>query len=158
MPESVVLIVGRRIRELRQERGLFQEKLAEEAGLHRTYIGRIERGEENIGVEELLRIAAALGTSATAVLAVIADTAQDTGASDAQESVKGLVDEYRTLLGSRNRCEPELLEEALTSDADWTPLAAQHLVCLARNHGSFMLRNVTAIAVALGIEDGDLGF
>ena len=39
--------VGFRIRELREERGLTQEKLAALADLHRAYIGQIERGEAN---------------------------------------------------------------------------------------------------------------
>jgi transcriptional regulator with XRE-family HTH domain len=61
MPESVVRKVGRRIRELRQKKGWSQERLAEEADLHRTYIGQVERGEKSIGVENLFRIAQALG-------------------------------------------------------------------------------------------------
>jgi len=44
--------VGFRIREVRQERGLSQEKLAALADLHRTYIGQIERGEKH-RIEEL---------------------------------------------------------------------------------------------------------
>jgi transcriptional regulator with XRE-family HTH domain len=68
MRERVGLIVGRRIRDLRQAKGWSQEKLAEEADLDRTYIGRIERGEKNIGVENLVKIAVALGSSASAVL------------------------------------------------------------------------------------------
>jgi transcriptional regulator with XRE-family HTH domain len=68
MRERVGLIVGRRIRDLRQAKGWSQEKLAEEADLDRTYIGRIERGEKNIGVENLVRIAQALGSSAADVL------------------------------------------------------------------------------------------
>jgi transcriptional regulator with XRE-family HTH domain len=70
MPENVVRKVGRRIRELRQKRGWSQEKLAEEAGLHRTYIGQVERGEKSIGVENLFRLAAALGVPATRLVDV----------------------------------------------------------------------------------------
>jgi len=53
--------VGFRIREVRQERGLSQEKLAALADLHRAYIGQIERGEKNIGLKNLEKIAKALG-------------------------------------------------------------------------------------------------
>lgn len=55
--------VGFRIRELRQDRGLSQEKLAQMADLHRAYIGQIERGEKNIGVENLQKIANALNVN-----------------------------------------------------------------------------------------------
>ena len=43
-------------------------------------------------------------------------------------------------------------------EADWTADAAQHLVQLAHDYGSFMLRNAAAISIALDIEDGELGF
>jgi len=62
--------VGHRIRELRQKKGWSQEKLAEEAGLHRTYIGQVERGEKSIGIGNLFRIAAALGFPASKLVDV----------------------------------------------------------------------------------------
>jgi len=55
--------VGFRIREVRQERGLSQEKLAALADLHRAYIGQIERGEKNIGLRNLEKIAKALNVN-----------------------------------------------------------------------------------------------
>jgi transcriptional regulator with XRE-family HTH domain len=52
--------VGLNIRKIREEKDLSQEKLAALADLHRTYIGQIERGEKNIGVVNLEKIAKAL--------------------------------------------------------------------------------------------------
>jgi len=52
--------VGFNIRKIREEKGLSQEKLAALADLHRAYIGQIERGEKNIGLKNLEKIAKAL--------------------------------------------------------------------------------------------------
>ncbi len=51
---------GNRIRHIRTEQGISQEKLAEKAGLHRTYIGMIERGEKNITLLNIIKISSAL--------------------------------------------------------------------------------------------------
>jgi len=54
---------GYRVRELRQRLGLSQERLAERAGLHFTYISGIERGRRNPGLNILARLAKALTVS-----------------------------------------------------------------------------------------------
>lgn len=59
---------GRRVRALRQERGVSQEELAGLAGVHRTYIGMIERGEKNITLINIIRIAKALGCAAVELI------------------------------------------------------------------------------------------
>lgn len=54
---------GNNVRVLRKARGLSQEKLADEATLDRTYMGGVERGERNLGLVNIARIAAALEVS-----------------------------------------------------------------------------------------------
>lgn len=54
---------GQRIKELRKQKNLTQEKLAEKARLHYTYIGTVERGEKNISMINIEKISKALGVS-----------------------------------------------------------------------------------------------
>jgi XRE family transcriptional regulator, regulator of sulfur utilization len=63
--KDIKLLIGERVRELRETRGIAsQEKLGELASdLHRTFIGRVERGETNISIENLEAITDALGVS-----------------------------------------------------------------------------------------------
>jgi transcriptional regulator with XRE-family HTH domain len=56
--------IGRRVRELRgAEAGLSQEKLAARAGFHRTYVGKLERGEAASTVDGVAALCAALGVT-----------------------------------------------------------------------------------------------
>ena len=52
---------GLAVRGARQGQGLSQESLAELAGLHRTYVGDVERGERNVSLVNIERLSAALG-------------------------------------------------------------------------------------------------
>jgi transcriptional regulator with XRE-family HTH domain len=54
-------VFGDRIRALRHDRGLSQERLAELAGVHRTYLSSLERGERNVSLDNIYAIAEALG-------------------------------------------------------------------------------------------------
>ena len=56
-----LLLLGKRIKELRQISGHSQEAFAGECGLDRSYYGGVERGERNIAVLNLIKIAAVLG-------------------------------------------------------------------------------------------------
>jgi transcriptional regulator with XRE-family HTH domain len=59
--ETVQKSLGHCIRELRNQEGWSQERFAEICGLHRTYMGHVERGEKNISLSTVLRVANALG-------------------------------------------------------------------------------------------------
>jgi len=64
--------VGFNIRRIREVRGISQEELAVLAGLHRAYIGQIERGEKNIGLINLEKIAKSLNVSIKVLLDISA--------------------------------------------------------------------------------------
>ncbi len=54
---------GKRLRELRKKEGLSQEELGFRAGIHRTYVGAIERGEQNVSIDNIHKLAKALKVS-----------------------------------------------------------------------------------------------
>ena len=59
---------GRHVRSLRLQLGMSQEGLADASGLHRTYISSLERGQRNVSLENIGRLADALGVSPAALL------------------------------------------------------------------------------------------
>ena len=59
--EDIRQIFGRNLKTLREAQGLSQEKLAEYAGVHRTYISAVERGIKNVSLKNIEKIAIALG-------------------------------------------------------------------------------------------------
>jgi transcriptional regulator with XRE-family HTH domain len=60
MKKSELILFGKTIRQIREQKGLSQEALADLCHLHRTYIGGIERGERNVGLLNLIRLSKAL--------------------------------------------------------------------------------------------------
>ena len=56
-----MIAFGKRVREVRRNKGISQEKLAELAGIDRSYMGNIERGEKNITLKKVYEICEALG-------------------------------------------------------------------------------------------------
>jgi len=61
VPRKVLQQFAKRLREMRLAKGISQEKLGTLAGVHRTYIGMLERAEKNITLANMEKIAKALG-------------------------------------------------------------------------------------------------
>ncbi|HEX3898341.1 MAG TPA: helix-turn-helix transcriptional regulator [Mycobacteriales bacterium] len=60
--------LGENLRRFRQDRGLSQEALADLIGVHRTYLGGVERGERNLTLKSVERIAESLGLEPMSLL------------------------------------------------------------------------------------------
>ena len=86
------VMIGKLLREARRAAGLSQEALAEKCGLHPTYIGQIERGEKNVTVESIYRIAHGLGISMSSVFELI----DDDGGTDAEKLTSEAVELFRS--------------------------------------------------------------
>jgi transcriptional regulator with XRE-family HTH domain len=69
--QDLAAVLGDRIRELRRKKGFSQESFADHCGLHRTYMGGIERGEHNLTIQTALTIARGLGISLSKLLSGI---------------------------------------------------------------------------------------
>ena len=65
---NINVMFGLRVRQLRMERGLSQEQLGYEIGLHRTYVGQIERAEKNITLKNIEKIAKELNINVCELL------------------------------------------------------------------------------------------
>lgn len=65
---SVYLRFGKKLRHVREQKKISQEKLAELAGLHRTYVSSVERGERNISLLNIEKLAIALGISMASLM------------------------------------------------------------------------------------------
>ena len=55
--DNINILFGKRVRQLREQKGISQEQLGFDVGLHRTYIGQIERAEKNITLKNIEKIA-----------------------------------------------------------------------------------------------------
>ncbi len=71
---SAQLLFASNVRRIRVEKQLTQEVLAEGAGLHPNYISSVERGERNISINSIERIATALGVSMAELLSLPPDS------------------------------------------------------------------------------------
>ena len=76
--DKYIQILGQVIREKREKLGYSQESFAAEVGLHRTYIGQVERGEKNITIKNMLKISLALGEEPHKILSKIKPSIKQT--------------------------------------------------------------------------------
>lgn len=68
MKDARLVAFGQKVREIRKSKGLSQEALADIAGVDRSYMGHIERGEKNITLTKIYQIAEALNINASELL------------------------------------------------------------------------------------------
>ena len=68
MEGELQIVVGANLRRLRMRMGTSQETFGEHVGWHRTFVGAVERGERNLTLRTVERLAAQLGVSALALL------------------------------------------------------------------------------------------
>jgi transcriptional regulator with XRE-family HTH domain len=77
---ALLLALGQRIRELRSAQGYSQESFADKCGVHRTFMGTVERGESNLSFHNIARVAETLGVSLSVLFKDLEDAAQKLGA------------------------------------------------------------------------------
>lgn len=86
--------LGERLRALRLAAGLTQEKLAERADVHATYVGQLERGEKNATVESVCKLTRALGTDPAALFAHLPGAAsQPAPAEEIYQLIQGCTEQ-----------------------------------------------------------------
>ena len=76
MQDYLLRALGQRIRDLRAKKGYSQESFADFVGVHRTFVGTIERGESNLSFHNLARISKALGITLAQLLSGVEKRAE----------------------------------------------------------------------------------
>ena len=103
------MLLGSRFRELRAARKWSQEEFAHISGLHRTYIGQIERGEKNISFENLSKISGVLGLTLSELLAGL----DDVGVPDRKSKAKVGSADHKTVDSTRRMFEVQKMVRRL---------------------------------------------
>jgi len=76
---ALLKALGQRIRELRLKRGYSQEGFADRCGVHRTFMGTVERGESNLSFQNLVKVSAALEITLSQLLSGLEKKAEALG-------------------------------------------------------------------------------
>ncbi len=94
LPNLLLKALGQRIRALRTEQGYSQEAFADKCGVHRTFMGTIERGESNLSFQNIHKVAATLGVTLSDLFQGLEERATElavqTGSSKRKASSKNL--------------------------------------------------------------------
>lgn len=91
---EILNLVGARIKVLRKEKGLSQEALGEKGGFHFTYIGQVERGEKNVSLINLAKIAEALEVNISQLFAYVSE---DMDYSESEVLIQEIVNMLRNM-------------------------------------------------------------
>ena len=92
--ESIRIQLGQKVRQLRKDRAWSQERLGEHARLHATYIGSIERGERNVSLDNIVKVARAFDLSPGELLSLNESASKQR--RDLEASIQLLLQERRT--------------------------------------------------------------
>lgn len=111
---EVLKLVGSRIRVLRKEKGLSQESLGEKGGFHFSYIGQIERGEKNVSLLNLAKIAEALEVNLIQLFAYIDEGFE---ATPLDESIQEVVSMLREVNEEKARLARNVLREIVKGNS-----------------------------------------
>ena len=121
---NLLILLGKRVHELRAARKWSQEEFAHISGLHRTYVGQIERGEKNISFENLSKISSVLGVTLSELLSGLEageklSVKSSRGSKDASQRMKmqKLVRQLRVQHAAADRALTSLEELVLSSGA-----------------------------------------
>ncbi|MEK4061561.1 MULTISPECIES: helix-turn-helix domain-containing protein [Paenibacillus] len=110
MDKEILKLVGTRIRALRKERGLSQEALGEKGGFHFSYIGQIERGEKNVSLLNLNKIAESLEVN---LIQLFAYLDEDFIVTSAESDIQDIVALLRDANDEKIRLAKNVLKELL---------------------------------------------
>ena len=75
-PNLLLRALGQRVRELRAGQGYSQEAFADKCGVHRTFMGTVERGESNLSFQNIAKVATTLGVSLSTLFLDLEEKAQ----------------------------------------------------------------------------------
>ncbi|MCM3174226.1 MULTISPECIES: helix-turn-helix domain-containing protein [unclassified Paenibacillus] len=110
---KILKLVGARIKVLRKDKGLSQEALGERGGFHFTYIGQVERGEKNVSLINLGKIAEALDVNVSQLFAYVND---EIDLTETDIMIQEVVDMLRDASLDNIQLSRNILKEILKSD------------------------------------------